>query len=288
MANRATNRVHDRVVLVFDFDETLGPDTYNALLAHLGFDPEPYRADHLQPLVDDGWDEMLAKYFLVMKEAAARDDLQITRDDFRAVARELPLYPGVREMFQRIRDYARDLLPDVQVVFHLLTGGMLEIPRQTPIAGEFEKMWGGELLFDDAGHLSFVKRAIDDPDKERYLLKLAKGIALDDPQRTQDVKQPLPRRDWYVPFDQLVYVGDGSSDMPAYELLNESGAIAIGVFKADAVSSWEGYEDVRQERKVENLAPVDYREGSEALTSILLAVDSVCKRIAIRRQSRGE
>lgn len=288
MAPEGTQTYRNRIVLVFDFDETLAPDSYNALLTHLGFEPETFRRERLRPLVDAGWDDTLAKFHLLIAESRRRDDFRVTRDDFVQTAATLELFPGVPEMFGRVRTFARELIPDVAVEFYLLTGGMLEIPRASGIADEFEMMWGGELLFDEAGELDFVKRAVRDPDKRRYLLKLVKGLEIDDPQRTQDVQQQVDEREWYVPFSQVVYVGDGSSDMPAYAMFNDRSGLALGVVEADHIRNWEGYSGMRDGRRLENLAPVDYREGSELMNSLLLAVDSICKRMLIRRKSIRE
>jgi len=92
----------------------------------------------------------------------------------------------------------------------------------------------------------------------------------------------------HVPFDQIVYVGDGASDMPVFDLLNSRGGFAIAVTKSEAARDWGGDGDIRPGRRVENVASADFREGSELLRSLLLAVESIAKRVALRRLSVGE
>ena len=64
--------------------------------------------------------------------------------------------------------------------------------------------------------------------------------------------------------------------------------MGIGVFKAESAQDWRGYDDMDAGRRVQNLAPANYREDSELMRSLKLAVESICKRIALRRLSTGE
>lgn len=89
-----------------------------------------------------------------------------------------------------------------------------------------------------------------------------------------------------VPLNQVIYFGEGSSNMPVCSLMYDRGG--IGVVDADSIEKWGGYEDMFKGREVQNLAPADYRDDSELMQSILLSVESVCKLIAVRRLSRGE
>ncbi len=98
----------------------------------------------------------------------------------------------------------------------------------------------------------------------------------------------MPEEEWHVPLDQVIYVGDGASDMPAFSLMNDHGGIAIGLYKGDTVEEWRGQAHMHAGRRVENLVPVDYSEESELMQSLTLAVESIAKRIALRRLGQGE
>lgn len=285
----ATRPVINRVALVFDFDETLAPDSFTALLEHCGFDPDAFEAKKIKPLLDDGWDKKLARFYVLRKEAEERDDVSLTAETFAEVARNLELYPEATEMFERVAGYARAIVSDIEVEFYLLTAGMLEIPRATSIADRFRTMWGGELYFDEeSGELDSVKRMVSYQDKIRYILKLCKGLDIDEPQINHDVYREIAEEEWHVPLSQVIYVGDGDSDMPVFAYLAEHEGLAISVHKSQRTDDWEGYEDVHEGRRVQNLAPADYREASELMQSLKLAVESICKRIALRQLSRGE
>ena len=255
--NKATVPFHNRIALIFDFDETLAPDTFTALLDYCGLDPEQFQTQRIEPLLENGWDKKLARFHCLIEESRRRDDLTITADTFAEVGQNLALYPEVEQMFARVRKYAQNVVPDVEVEFYLLTAGMLEIPRATAVASEFRTMWGGELHFDDQGELAFVKRTVSYPDKIRYILKLGKGLDIDDPKINHDVYRYMPEDEWYVPLSQIIYVGDGDSDMPAFAFVRENEGIAIGVFQSDSAASWESHNQMTRGRRVQNLAPAD-------------------------------
>lgn len=287
---RATPAVHNRIALVFDFDKTLAPDSFAALLKHCGYDPEAFQEKKIAPLLENNWDKKLARFYVLADESRRRDDLSITAETFAEVGRNLELYPEVEEMFDRVVGYAQDIIPDIEVEFYLLTAGMLEIPRATSIADRFRTMWGGELYFDEEDdELTFIKNTVSYPDKIRYILKLCKGMEIDHPKITQDVYREIPSEEWHLPINQLIYVGDGDSDMPVFAYLVEHEGLAIGVFKSEGVSGWEGYEDIHEDQRVvENLAAADYGEDSELMRSIKLSVESICKEIALRQKGKGE
>ena len=149
-------------------------------------------------------------------------------------------------------------------------------------------MWGSEFHFDDQDEIAFAKQVITHPEKVHYVLALSKGIGMRGPNEPADAWRPVPDHELHVPLDQIVYVGDGASDMPAFALLNEQGGIALAVYKSERAQDWGGHGEMRPERRVENLAPADFRDGAELMESLTLALESVAKRIALRRLGRGE
>lgn len=88
-------------------------------------------------------------------------------------------------------------------------------------------------------------------------------------------------------MDQIVYTGDGASDMPVFRLMHRRGGTAIGVFKESA-RNWAGLEQMNAGRRVMNLAEADYRPGSELMRSLELAVRSIVYRTLLKGLSRGE
>lgn len=285
--HNATRTFHNRIAIVFDFDETLAPSTYPYLLQHLNLDPDQFQRERVQPLLDAGWEEVLAKGYALIDESHRRE-APITMETFRAVGEQLNLYEGVPSLLDRLREKAHAILPSLEIEFYLLTAGFAEIPQSTPIAHQFTKIWGGAFHMDEAGAINFVKRVVTHPEKVRYLLMLSKGLEENGPNGPADVYRDVADNELYIPMEQMIYVGDGSSDMPAFSLMHDRGGIALGVVNADKIENWDGYEDIRADQRLQNLAPADYSDESELMLSLELALESVCKRIALRKLSIGQ
>ena len=284
----ATKHLHNRVALVFDFDATLAPSSIDALLAHCGRDPEEFRRTRVQPLVDEGWEQILAACYALVRESRSRDDLAITREVLEEVGRGLEPFPGVPEMFGRVREWARAVVSDIDVEFYGITAGWVDMHRNTRVAHEFEEIWGSQFHFDERGEIDFPRQILTFAEKPRYLLQLTKGLSTGGPNSPADVRRKIPEGELYVPLDQMVYVGDGGSDMPAFSLLASEGALSLGVFKSGSPAEWASMSKEHPGRRLENLARADYAEGSELMKSLRLAVESVCKRVALRKLSVGE
>jgi phosphoserine phosphatase len=284
-STKATRVVSKKIALIFDFDGTLGPGTFEHVMEHCGLDPELVDQERLDPRVEHDWEHTLARARTLIDLAQERTDL--TEDSLKEIGRDYPLYPGVPEMFDRVRETAKAVVEDVEVEFYLMTAGFSTIPKATPIAKEFTKVFSGALYFDEDGRPAFVKRVLTHPEKPKYLLHLAKGLDVEGANPNKAYRK-LEEHEWYMPIDQMIYVGDGASDLPAFHLVSEYGGIPIAVFESERSKDWAGYSEVRSSQRVDNLAPNDYSENGEMLNSLLLATECICKRIALRKMSQDQ
>lgn len=285
---RATNAVHNRIAIVFDFDLTLGEGSVDVLLNKLNVDPDRFRKEKVDALNGQGWDHSLAR-FKALVDLSEELGGVITEAELEQVGRDTPLYPGIEQLFSRLRDTARAIVDDVSVEFYILTAGFAEVPSATSIAHEFTAIWGSAGHYAEDGRMIFPKRVITYPEKVRYLLQLAKGLSVSGPDAPPDVYREVPEDDWHVPFDQMIYVGDGASDLPAFDLIGDRGGIAIGVFgPGKSASGWSARNKVHPGRRVHNLATADYSEGAELLQSLCLSVESIAKLVALRKLGRGK
>jgi hypothetical protein len=284
---KATIAFHNRIVLAFDFDETLAPSTFEYLLEFCGYEPDSFYETYVKELVEErNWEKQMASTFALV-EALKRDGKRLTEEDLAEMGRNFPLFDGVPEMFGRVRGAARAIVEDIDIQFYMITAGFAEVPQNSSIAHEFTGIMGGAYHFDETGNLATVKRIIPHDEKMRYLLQIAKGLELKSANPT-DVYRPRDPDKWLVPVDQMIYLGDGSSDLPAFHFMRERGGIAIGIYAAESAEEWAQRGNIHRNRRVENLAPNNYEEESELLQSILLAVESIAKRIALRKLGRGE
>lgn len=283
---RATRPFHKRIVVAFDFDRTLSDGTIDALLEELGIeDHMAWREEKLGGMVADGWDEILAKAVLLAR-VAADCGREITEDLLKEVGRRLPAYPGIEETMASLRAIGRDVA-DADVELYVLSSSFVDMMTVSPIAHLFDDIWGSSLHWEE-GRLAGVKRSLIHSEKARYLMALAKGLGLAGANAPSDVYRDKPAGEWHVPFDQIVYVGDGASDIAAFKLIQEQGGIALAVDHSADDEQWRAAEHIFRSARVENLAPPDFSEGSELRRSLELAVKIVANRVALRALAIGE
>ncbi|MDY7023395.1 MAG: haloacid dehalogenase-like hydrolase, partial [Cyanobacteriota bacterium] len=155
----STQPLSKRIAVAFDFDDTLVPDTYDSLIEYLGYDSQIFRTERYQPLLDDGWDGIPARFYTLIQESHQHSQ-KITKDWIADFARQVTPFSGVLEMFSRLRQCAHAIEPEIELEFYLITSGFVEIARCNPIAKHFKAMWGCEFHYNDQGEIEFLKRSL--------------------------------------------------------------------------------------------------------------------------------
>lgn len=120
---------------------------------------------------------------------------------------------------------------------------------------------------------------------------ISKGFDHHQEQKEDDllfVYADIPIEERHVPLNQVIYVGDGASDVPCFTMMNEHQGVAIGVYKGHTPEEWNREVKLTKGQRVVNLAPADYSDNSELMRSLTLAVESICKQIALKKLSVGE
>lgn len=277
----------ETVAVVFDFDDTLAPDTVSGFLASLGIEPRAFWAREVDPLLEEGWDPVPAYlYALLERSRSLRPPMPITRDMLAAWGRKVRLYEGATRVFDRLRRAAAAVDRRVTVEFYVVSSGIGEILRTTRIARAFTAIWACDFACDERGAIVFPRNVVSFTDKTRYLFHVSKGlVGPEHRNRPFEVNRKVPAARLRVPFDQMVFVGDGYTDVPCFAMVRDHGGVAIGVYSAQHRERWGRAWGFIEDGRVSNLVPADYRQGSALSNSLVMAVESMARRIALRRST---
>ncbi|MDB9524485.1 haloacid dehalogenase-like hydrolase [Oscillatoria sp. CS-180] len=286
---KATHPAAQKIAVVFDFDDTLVPDSFDHFLSFLGLDPAEFRKAKYESRKQAGWDAIPARFYSLIEYSKAQPpEKRITRSTLMEFGKSLQPFEGVSDMFTRLQQRVNEIAPEISIEFYLITSGFVEVARQTSIAKFFKAMWGCEFHYSESGEIEFLKRSLSHPEKPRYLYYLSRGINYSDDEDLLFVYKDVPPEELTIPLDQIIYVGDGTSDIPCFAMLNQEGGMAIGVYRNSSPEEWAKHYQPSQNQRVINLAPADYQEGSELMRSLTLAVESMCKKIQIYQLSHHE
>lgn len=285
----STHPLCNRIALTFDFDDTLAPDALDGLLEYLDVDPDEFSNQRVQPLIEAGWDKVAARCYCLVQESQRRPEGdKITYDLLAKFGRTIQPFPGVEGLFERLQTRVRELNDAIELEFYVITGGFGDIVRHTKIAPAFKHIWGCEFAYDDSGEITFLKRSISHTEKTRYLIQIASGQETVDGDGHAFDYRDVPQADLRVPLSQMIYVGDGASDVPCFALINDNGGIAIGVSGDHTSDEWGKDVQVSESQRVSNLATADYQDDSELMRSLVLSVENLCKQIELRQLSAKE
>lgn len=276
----------DVIALVFDFDDTLAPDSTSGLLADMGVDVERFWNDEVGPLLfEQDWDPVPAYLYQMIALSRSGSHGPITQERLADWGRRLPLHPGVETLFPRLRAMVKSQHPQVQLEFYLISSGIGDVVRHTSIAGEFTDIWSSDFIYDEEGAIHFPKRIVSFTDKTRYLFHIQKGIVgAASRSKPFEVNKKIAQDKLRVPFEQMIFVGDGYTDIPCFSLIRRSGGVAFGVWDPrhrDKRSRAWGF---IQEGRVSNLNQARYDEQAELYQWLEEAVESLAGRITLNNR----
>ena len=270
------------IALIFDFDDTLAPDSTSGFLAQCGINVPQFWQDEVQPLLKDNWDPVPAYLFKMIEKSCAGEIPTVTKERLAKWGRDLPLYDGADQIFDRLREVAAKVNPRVSLEFYMVSSGISDVLKNTRIAHEFSDIWASDFAYDKDGLIKFPKKVVSFTDKTRYIFHIQKGIfGPDFADKPFEVNRKVASENIRVPISQMIMVGDGYTDIPCFSLVRKDQGIAIGVYDRKNREKWGRAWGFIEDGRVSNLVPTDYSEGSGLSDSLIMAVESIAGRISL-------
>lgn len=274
--------MQQKVAIIFDFDDTLAPDSTSGFLESIGVDTEKFWEATAQKQ-QEHWDPIPA-YLYQMLEVNKKNG--ITRSKLRAWGPHVPLYPGVIEIFDLLRERMKELSEEISLEFYIISSGVEEIIRSTPIAHHFTDIWACDFHYDSRDEIQFPKRIVSFTDKTRYIFHIAKGlIGSESREKPFDVNRKYKKENLRIPEDQMIFVGDGYTDVPCFSLVGKNGGIPLAVCDTADRQKWGRAWGFMEEQRVIHWATADYRKGSTLYASLMMALESIANRMMIKNHA---
>ena len=200
-------------------------------------------------------------YMYTMIREAERKHLPFTRADLVEKGRSIVLFPGVETWFDRINAFGRE--QGVQVEHYIISSGLREIIEGSSISGEFKEIYASEFYYDENGRPVWPKLAVNFTAKTQFVYRINKGVL--DVSDDKTLNDSMPDDSKRVPFPNMIYMGDGLSDVPCMKMMRAYGGQAIAVYQP---SNRAGVEDLLAKGRVDFIFPADYREGTALDTTV--------------------
>ena len=259
-----------KVALVYDFDGTLSPGNMQeyGFIQALGKSPEEFWGRSNSISEEQEMNGILA-YMKIMIDEARKASISLKRESFVEFGRNIELYPGVKEWFSLVNGYGARV--GVTVEHYIISSGLTEMIEGSPIGGEFKKVFASAFLYDERGNAEWPAVAVDFTAKTQFLFKITKGIM--DIADNRRVNESIPDEDKPVPFSNMIYFGDGTTDIPCMKIVTMFGGNAIAVYDSDAKLAKA--RQLLQKDRVTFIAPADFTAGGGLFAIVRATIDKV-------------
>ncbi|MFI3266996.1 MAG: HAD family hydrolase [Rikenellaceae bacterium] len=259
------------IALIYDFDGTLSPGNmqeYDFIPALGKSNGQFWQESNTLASQQDG-DPILAYMFKMINEAKL-SGMSLRREAFRESGRNIKLFEGVEEWFERINKYGAE--NGFQVHHYINSSGIKELIEGTPIADRFRKIYACSFFYDIDGVAYWPSVAVNYTNKTQFIFKINKGIeSVFDSER---INEYIKEEDRAVPFRRMIYIGDGTTDIPCMRLVKQQGGHSIAVYNPQEADLGAMDRLVKGDR-VNAVCAADYREGSEIDTLVKTIIDKI-------------
>jgi hypothetical protein len=265
------------IAMVYDFDGTLTPNPmqeYTAL-AELGINPETFWRESAADARDSNGDPMLS-YLRLMMEKAREAGTPLTRAMLARRAGAMEYFPGVDGWFDRLNSFTAGKCGGRAALRHYIVScGNREIMEASSIARHFTRIYGSSYHYNARGEADFPSMVINDTSKTQFLFRVNKGI--EDTHLSVNGHMPPDLRP--VPFERMIYIGDGMTDVPCMAVCRRNGGHSAAVYNPARPDSVKICGTLLSADRIDFAAEADYREGGRLDSGVRSILEYITAKI---------
>lgn len=275
-----------RIAIAYDFDGTLAPGNMQEhnFLPALGIKPRTFWANAKKKAKEHDMDEILAYMQLTIEEAKTKN-LPIRKSDFINYGKSISFFEGVETYFDRINAYAKS--KRILIEHYIISSGLREFVKGAKISKHFKNIFASGFEYDANGVAVWPALAVNYTSKTQYLFRINKGI--NNSYDNLEINKFMPDNKRPIPFERMIYLGDGETDVPAMKMIKYQGGKAVAVYnpkmraKKGRKSPKQICEDLIAQNRADYIAPANYQEGSELDKILKLIIDKISGEIELAR-----
>ncbi len=233
------------IALIYDFDGTLAPGNMQEydFIPTVGKSNKEFWTE-ANSLAEEQDADMVLTYMARMIQGARSKGLSLRREAFQESGRQVAFFRGVKEIIEG-----------------------------TEIAREFRKIYACSFLYDVDGIAYWPAVAVNYTNKTQFIFKINKGV--ESVSDSTQVNRYIPENERPVPFSRMIYVGDGTTDIPCMRLVKNYGGHSIAVYNPEQKSAYREMASLIQDNRVNHVCPADYTDGSEIDTIVKMIIDKI-------------
>lgn len=244
------------LALLYDFDKTL---TTKDMQEYTFIPNMEMSAEEFWSLSNDSATafakDRILSYMYQMVEVSKKQKKEVNREAFVKLGRDLEFYPGVEAWFNLIKQHADAL--DLDIKHYVISSGLKEIIEGSSIYPEFDEVYACEFFYDEDNFPVWPKNVVNYTTKTQFLYRINKGVL--DISDDESLNTYTPEHNRPVPFSNMIYIGDGMTDVPAMKLVKVNGGHSIAVYSDEKKHQAQR---LLLDQRVNFITTADYREDS--------------------------
>lgn len=245
------------IAIMYDFDKTLCTRDMQeyTFFPNLGIEASDFWNEANKLREDTKMDQVLS-YMYLMFIKTVENNRSLKRDYLKEMGENIELFPGVTSWFDRINEYGRNL--GFEIEHYIISSGLKEIIEGSKIGDKFKCIFASEFFYNDDGNAMWPKLAVNYTNKTQFLMRINKGILdISEDDKLNDKMIEDERR---VSTSNMIYLGDGYTDVPCMKLTKENGGVSIAVYTD---KNCKTAKKLLNDGRINYMVPADYREGTE-------------------------
>ena len=263
---------HIQAAIIYDFDGTLSPINMqeHEFIPQLGMTSNEFWKKAKKLAKDQNACEILCYMHLMLKEANYKG-LKVVKSDIRNYGKDITLFKGVESWFERQNEYAKS--KGVKLSHYVISSGIKPLIEGTSIAKHFDKVFACDFIYDVDGKPIAPGVAVDYTAKTQYIFRINKGCLEQWDNSMINSHVPLSERP--IPIENMIFIGDGSTDIPAMKMTSNYGGLSVCVYKPHSTPRKNYANKLLSENRADCVASADYRKGKDLEKIITSRIDSI-------------
>lgn len=260
------------VALIYDFDGTLSPGNMQefGFIQAVGKTAQEFWQMSDNIAIGQDASNVLA-YMKLMFDEAHANGISLRKSEFQRFGKDIVLFEGVRKWFSLVNNYGKS--KGIRVEHYINSSGLKEIIEGSPIADQFKHIFAGSFLYDSEGEAEWPGLAVDYTAKTQFLFKISKGIfsSRDNKQVNASMSEDKKR----VPFPNMIYFGDGETDVPCMKIVGMFGGHSLAVYNPESAKKKAAAHKLKKQGRVGFAVPAIYTADSRAFKIVCAIIDKI-------------
>jgi hypothetical protein len=273
-----------KVAIAYDFDGTLAPGymQHNSFIPKIGMDSNVFWEKAKTKAKENDMDEILA-YMHLMIEEARYHHMSIKKQSIIDHGKDIKFFNGVKDWFSRINEYA--LGNNIEIEHYIISSGLREMIEGCKIGSEFQYIFASGFEYDQDEVATWPALCVNYTTKTQYLFRINKGV--NNSWDNEKVNEFVPDENRPIPFNNMIYIGDGETDVPSMKMLMYQGGTSIAVWDPEKKKKKQLALELLDHRRTNLAVPADYREGNELDIAIRSVIDQIAARVQFYKQQNN-